>query len=316
VSTRKIIIDTDPGIDDAMAIHFAFAHSDIEVVGLTTVFGNVAVNTATRNALSLVEMSGKSSVVSEGAKAPLFKEPAPPADFVHGKEGFGDVPITTPRAQPEPRSAAAFICDTINQYPGEVTVCAIAPLTNLAMALRHDPGIVERVRSIAIMGGAVDTAGNVTAWAEANIWSDPHAADEVFAADWPVTLVGLDVTQRISCESSDFQALGISSPRIGGFLEHASRFYFDFYRKRHALDVCFLHDPTAVIAVTNPEMFVTEKRALRVICDGERAGQVVTCTDGSRPDMDICLGVNADEVRALFLSVLANADAVSPMSGP
>ncbi len=308
MSKRKIIIDTDPGIDDAMAIHFAFAHPEIEVIGLTTVFGNVHTGTATRNALALVEMAAYTADVAHGAESPLVRSLNPPADYVHGAEGFGDVPIPDSETEPDSRSAATFICDTINQNPGEITLCAVAPLTNLALALREDPGIVDRVREVVIMGGAIDTRGNVSEWAEANIWCDPHAADEVFAASWPITLVGLDVTQQVRCDPADFHSLAAASPIIGGFLNKAVQFYVDFHRQRHDLDACFLHDPSAVIAITDPAMFTREAASLRVVCEGARVGQTVRRTSESRRAVDVCLGVDQDRVRELFLSVLKNAD--------
>jgi inosine-uridine nucleoside N-ribohydrolase len=309
MSKHKIIIDTDPGIDDAMAIHFAFAHPDIEVLGLTTVFGNVHTHTATRNALALVEMAAyTAAAVAHGADSPLVVPLNPPAHYAHGAEGFGDVPAAHPKVELGSRPAATFICDAINQNPGEVTLCAVSPLTNLALALRHDPQIVERVCKIVIMGGAVDTRGNVSEWAEANIWSDPHAADEVFAAQWPITLVGLDVTEKVHCTPEDFGSLAASSPVIGGFLNEATQFYFDFHRQRHDLDGCFLHDPSAVIAITDPDMFAKEGACLRVVCEGGRVGQIVRCTSETRRAVEVCLGVDRARVRGLFLSTLKNAD--------
>jgi len=308
LTKRKIIIDTDPGIDDAMAIHLAFAHPGIEVMGLTTIFGNVQTRTATRNALALVEMAAAGVPVAHGAEHPLVHAASPPADFVHGVEGFGDVSVVGPDAAPDPRSAAAFIVDTINRNPGDVTVCAVGPLSNLALALQRDPGIAGRVRNVVVMGGAIDTPGNVSEWAEANIWGDPHAADAVFAAPWNVTLVGLDVTEQVRCYPADLATVADNAPSIGGFLNEASRFYFGFHRDRHGLDACFTHDPSAIVAVTNPELFTTSASALRVTEDGEHRGQIVRCTDAERRAVDVCLGVNEDGVREVFLSTLLNAD--------
>ena len=182
-SAQKIIIDTDPGIDDAMAIHQAFADPRLEVLGLTTIFGNVATPMATRNALRLVEMAAYPAVVAHGAEAPLVREVAPPADFVHGAEGFGTVPPAEPQGRADARSAAVFIAETAAAHPGEVIICAVGPLTNLALALTHDPDLVRNVHSVVVMGGSIAWHGNVSDCAEANIWGDPDAADAVFAAD-------------------------------------------------------------------------------------------------------------------------------------
>ena len=229
---KKILIDTDPGIDDAMAIHMAFAHPDLEVVALTTVFGNVHVPVATVNALRLVEMAGADCPVAEGADRPLVQPLNPPAYFVHGDHGFGDVPAERPGRDSDMRTAARLIVDMINENPGEIWLCPVGPLTNIALALRLDPSITSKVPGVVIMGGAVDCPGNVTQWAEANIWNDPHAAHEVLAADWPVTLVGLDVTEKARCTPEDFLDLAQASPDIGGFLNAAVQFYFDWHRQK------------------------------------------------------------------------------------
>ncbi len=310
MTKHKIIIDTDPGIDDAMAIHFAFSHPKIDVIGLTTIFGNVHTTMATRNALALAEMAAYDTLVAHGADRPLVQPQNPPSDFVHGAEGFGDVLLPPPSGSPDPRSAAQFICDTINDNPGEITICAIGPLTNLALALRLDPSIVERVSAVVIMGGAVDAPGNVNQWAEANIWNDPHAADEVFAANWPVTLMGLDVTSQVRCLPTDFKNMAETAPVLGGFLNEASHFYFNFYKERHKVDCCFLHDPAAIIGFLYPEKFTCEAIPLRVICDGERAGETERYPQGNRRPVNVCLQVEIADVLEIFLTTLNSSDNV------
>lgn len=304
----KILIDTDPGIDDAMAIHLAFAHPDLEVVGLTTVFGNVHADKATRNALRLVEMAGAECPVAEGAAAPLVQPLQPPAYFVHGPEGFGNVPAETPQSSPDPRSAAQFIVDTINAAPGQIVLCPVGPLTNIALALRLDPTITQKVHRVVIMGGAVQANGNVTEWAEANIWNDPHAAAEVFAADWPMLLVGLDVTEKSRCSPADFAALATQAPVIGGFLNDAVGFYFDWHRQKNILDGCFLHDPSAVLAVADAGLFTTEQTPIRVVTEGEQIGRTFADPNCGHRPVAVCLGVDSQRVQNLFLAHLGAAD--------
>ena len=306
---QKILIDTDPGIDDAMAIHLAFAHPGLEVVGLTAVFGNVHVDKATRNALRLVEMAGAACPVAEGATAPLVQPLQPPAYFVHGPEGFGDIPSETPASAPDARDAARFIVDTVNAHPGEVTLCPVGPLTNIALALRLDPSITDKVRRVVIMGGAVACRGNVTPHAEANIWNDPHAAAEVFAADWPMSLVGLDVTEQSRCTPEDFAELARQSPLIGGFLNRAVPFYFEWHRKKNVFDGCFLHDPSAVLACADPDLFTTRDVPIRVIVEGEEIGRTAHDADCGHRPVQVCVGVDSDRVRESFLAHLASADA-------
>ena len=232
----------------------------------------------------------------------------PPAYFVHGPEGFGNVPAETPAGSPDPRSAAQFIVDTINAAPGQITLCPVGPLTNIAIALRLDPTITEKVHRVVIMGGAVQANGNVTQWAEANIWNDPHAAAEVFAADWPMMLVGLDVTEKSRCSPDDFAALATQAPVIGGFLNAAVPFYFDWHRQKNILDGCFLHDPSAVLAVTDPGLFTTEQTPIRVVTEGEQIGRTVADPDCGHRLVAVCLGVDSQRVQSLFLAHLGAAD--------
>ena len=226
----KIIIDTDPGIDDAMAIHLAFANARLELLALTSVFGNVFTEQATRNSLALVEQAGSSIPVATGAVRPRTQTPNAPSHYVHGKEGFGALPAPTPKAQPDPREAVHLLSEMCRQQSGEIILCTLGPLTNIAALLDADPDIEGHVKKLVIMGGAVWCPGNVTQAAEANIWNDPHAADRVFAADWDIDLIGLDVTQKVTCVQDDFEGLRQTSPEIGGFLANITSFYIDFYQ--------------------------------------------------------------------------------------
>jgi inosine-uridine nucleoside N-ribohydrolase len=312
---EKILIDTDPGIDDAMAIHLAFSHPNLEVIGLTTIFGNVEIATATRNALRLVEMAAYPNCpVAQGATHPLVKTPTRHADFVHGTHGFGDVlPATTPPSQSaDPRSAAQFIVDTIQEHPPHtITLCPVGPLTNIALALELDPSITKRVKKLVIMGGTVHKRpGNVNDFAEANIWNDPHAADAVLAADWssPVMLVGLDVTEKPRLLPQHFVDLAKAAPTIGGFLNEAVQFYFQFHLKKN-IDGCFMHDPSAILAVAEPELFHhTSQLKLGVTVSGERAGEVYISTDSKRRPVEVCLDVHVEDVLERFCAVLSQAD--------
>ena len=305
---KQILIDTDPGIDDAMAIHLAFAHPELEVVGLTTVFGNVHVPVATRNALRLVEMACASVPVAEGAAVPLVQPLRPPGYSVHGEEGFGSVPASEPAGQADVRDAARFIVDTVNASPGKVTLCPIGPLTNIALALRLDPSIVSKVAGVVAMGGALECSGNVTRWAEANIWNDPHAAAEVLAANWSMTLVGLDVTEAVRCYSADFARLAATAPIIGGFLNEAVQFYFGWHLRKDSFDGCFMHDPTAVLAVVEPELFTMRESPIRVETEGEQVGRTLADLGTATPVAHVCLGVDSEAIRERFLSLVGWAD--------
>ncbi len=302
-SPVKMIIDTDPGVDDAMAIQFALLHRDIELIGLTTIFGNVTTQTATRNALYLAELGGASLPVAAGPATPLAIEPHPIGDFIHGKQGFGDLDTVDAKGAPAPLSAAEFLVRACAAAPGQVTICAVAPLTNLALALKLDPGIAKTVGQVVVMGGSVNAGGNASRYAEANIWHDPHAADKVFAADWPVRMIGLDVTNRITCTPADFEDLKARSPVIGGFLHHISQFYMDFYQSRRGERACALHDPAAVIAAIRPDLFELTAAPLCVALEGDEAGKTYVDADADRSSCKFASDVDIEAVKDLFLKV-------------
>ncbi len=305
--TEKIIIDTDPGVDDAMAVLFAALHPEVELMGLTSIFGNVTIDVATRNALVLTEMTGDPVPVARGADRPVVQEPMDVAWEVHGHEGFGDIPPIVPAGKPTGETAAQYLCKMVNEHPGEITLCPVGPLTNLALALEMDPAIATKVKQVVVMGGSLDEGGNVTPHAEANIWQDPHAADRVFAAGWPVKLVGLDVTHQVVCKPGDFLKLADAAPKFGGFLNEAAQYYFDFHRRENGFDGCHMHDPTAVISIIQPELFSIDQNRLEVIVEGEKLGQTFRSDDQNRPLVDVCMGIEIDAVRNLFLQTIAGS---------
>ena len=305
-SKTPIIIDTDPGVDDAMAILFAAADLQVELLGLTTIFGNVRTETATRNALQLLELAGLDAPVAHGAATPLRRVPAPPADFVHGAEGFGEAMLPAPAAAADARDAAQFLIETVAARPGEITLLPIGPLTNIAIALERDPAIAGKVKEVVVMGGAVRTKGNVSDYAEANIWNDPDAAAAVFAADWPVRLVGLDVTQNIRLAREDLTAMVAASPRAGAFLSEAAEFYFAFHQKTRGVDGCFLHDPAALAAALDPSLFQMVSAPVRVVTDGDEMGRTVEAPNAGTRPVEICVDADAEGVRARMLSALCS----------
>ncbi|MEP2715476.1 nucleoside hydrolase [Pseudophaeobacter sp.] len=301
----KLIIDTDPGIDDAMAIFYAAAAPEIDLLGLSTIFGNVTTKIATRNALRLLEAVDLDLPVAQGAEIPLTLPPFAPSAQVHGKEGFGDVPAAQPKGQPVSEDAADFLIRMASEHKGELVVCPIGPLTNIAHAIQRDPKFVKNVKRIVIMGGSLREGGNITPHAEANIYHDPHAADVVFASGARLTMVGLDVTHQILCTQSDFASIAAQSPELGGMLQKMSEFYLQFYESVGKFDGCSLHDPAAVIACTHPDLFEVESHPLTVVCEGESSGATLAAAPGARGVTSVCMGVKSDAVKALFLERLA-----------
>lgn len=307
MAPQKIIIDTDPGVDDAMAILFACLHEDIDLLGLTSIFGNVTIDMATRNALALLEHAGHPCPVAEGAGQPLIQPQRPPATDIHGPEGLGDEPRQNPSTTADPRSAAQFICDMVNDYPGEVILCPVGPLTNLVLAMELEPSLCEKVKSVTIMGGSLWEGGNASPYAEANIWQDPHAAEKVFAAPWDITLVGLDVTHKIIGTQDDFSGLAKASPHTGGYLNQVVQFYMRFHDANDGFYGCYMHDPSAVISIIHPELFTTEPHPVTVNVEGERIGETIVTDDSGRRAMNVCASVDEAGVMDVFRNTIAAA---------
>ncbi len=294
----KLIIDTDPGIDDAMAIAYAAAAPEIDLIGLTTVFGNTHVHQSSRNARFLQNKLGLGIPVAEGADFAWGEDSHAPSKHVHGPEGFGDITDIPQVGDNHALNAAEYLVEMARLHQGELVVCAVGPLTNIADAIRIDPAFSSNIARLVVMGGAVFSKGNVTEHAEANIYHDAKAADAVFANPPHTVLVGLDVTLKTLYETADFEALAERSPEIGGFLNEISKFYLKFYREVGGLEGCGLHDSTAVIGCTHDAMFETVATGLRVIQNGPEFG--ATRVDPSRPPVHVCHDVDGAGVVRLF----------------
>lgn len=316
----KVIFDTDPGVDDAMALLLLARHPDIELVAVTTVFGNADIATATRNALFLRDRYGFAAPVAQGASKPLTGEPDAPPDFVHGKNGLGDIAlpatiVSTVHALPAHR----LMIELLRAHPGEITIIAVGRMTNLALALAEAPDIAGLAGQIVVMGGAFGFnghTGNVTPVAEANIIGDAPAADIVFGAAWPVTIVGLDVTQQTIMTEAYLAELAQSAGEDGRFIRQISAFYQNFHRQSAGLDGFFVHDSSAVAFALHPEFFETRRGAIRVVPDGVAVGQTIIKLEGktfppgawdNRPSQTICVGVDSAAFLAFYRQTLAPA---------
>lgn len=187
------------------------------------------------------------------------------------------------------------------EHKGELVISAVSPLTNIAAAIQLDPEFTANVQKIVIMGGAVDCPGNITAHAEANIFHDPKAAEIVLSSGAPIVLVGLDVTLKTLCTMEDFREVALKAPVTGGFLERIAEFYVRFYREVAGQEGCGLHDSTAVIACTNPELFTMEEVAIDVPQGGDEAGKTIRAAAPGKPTVSVCLDIDAKAVNRLFL---------------
>lgn len=262
---RKIIIDTDPGVDDTMAIFFALRSPELELVGLTSIFGNVTTELATTNALRLLEIAGRTDIpVARGADHPIAVEFGGPVPYVHGDDGQGNINLPRPTIKPIDQTAAEFIVQQVLANPGEITLVPIGPITNLALALRLEPRIAGMVKEVVMMGGAAFRPGNATPAAEANTHNDPEAADVVFSAPWPVTMVGLDVTHAIVMEPSHLDQYQSFNNPLAQHIARILPFYKQFYADYEGIDGIFVHDPSTIAYLIDPSLFKWREHPIKV----------------------------------------------------
>lgn len=313
----KVIYDTDPGVDDAMALYFALAHPAIDLVGITTTFGNVSVEQATTNALYLTEIAGDATPVTRGVSVPWCKPAEAPPAHIHGADGLGNLGARRAVArQADPRSSAQFIVDMARAHPGEITLVAVGPLGNLSLALLLEPELPRLLHEVIIMGGTVHEPGNVSPVAEANIWNDPHAADRVFTAGWKLTMVGLDVTHRVVVTLARFQRIAehhkhIATDTLLQAVDFYARFYSGLYQHIARTPGCFAHDLLAFIYLVQPQLFTIDTKSVRVATDGLAQGQTIMNQrdfidyphpgwEKDRPRTQVCMKVDAPGCIALF----------------
>lgn len=288
----------DTGIDDALAIGYAARSSDLELIGLTTCFGNVSLQKATRNTLYVLERFGEDTPVAPGADRTLSGRPLKAEAFaIHGKDGLGEAFPHNVAIEKEPVSqhASQFIIDQIKTNPHEVTLICVGPLTNLALSLEQEPGIVDLVDRVIIMGGAVTVRGNVTPYAEANIYADPEAAQAVLSSRLPITLVGLDVTMKTLLSHEKVQQWRAKG-ELGRFLADMTDFYINAYEKfSPGIGGCGLHDPLAVGVAIDATFVETKPMPIQVDLAGESMGRTfsdLTEKSGFEPKVDVCLEVD------------------------
>lgn len=303
---ESIIIDTDPGIDDFMAILFALKSPELDVMALTTVFGNHYVEITTRNALRLLELAGRDDIpVARGAYSPLVRAQRTPPTYVHGEDGLGDAGLTSePDSELAHKRAAQFIVEAVMSRPGEITLVPIGPLTNIAMALKLEPRLVKATKRVVLMGGAAFVPGNVSPVAEANIFDDPEAAAQVFGAGWDVVMVGLDVTMPVVMDRAYIAELAASKAPYAELIARVVPHYQAFHASTYKTDgAMHTHDPTAIAYLIHPELFQTTRRCLRVDTQSYATGQTIVDRSGKWYDgveTTICTGVDAQGVLDLF----------------
>ena len=253
---RPIIIDTDPGQDDAVAILLALASPELEVLGITAVAGNVPLALTSRNARIVAELAGRTDVpVFAGAACPMVR-PLLTAEYIHGKTGLDGPDLPEPTLALAPGDAVDFIVRTLRERAtGTVTVCPLGPLTNIALALVRSPDIADRIAQIVLMGGGCFEGGNITPAAEFNIYVDPHAAEVVFRSGVPIVMMPLDVTHQVLTTPARIAALRAIGNRSGEVVAQMLEFFERFDVAKYGSDGGPLHDPCVIAYLLRPDLF-------------------------------------------------------------
>ncbi|TIU79244.1 MAG: nucleoside hydrolase [Mesorhizobium sp.] len=254
--SRKIIIDTDPGQDDAVAILLALGSAELEIVGMTAVAGNVPLRLTEKNARKICELAGRPDIkVYAGAIRPLARELVT-AEEVHGETGLNGPQLPEPTMKLQDQYAVDFIVETLmKEESGTITLCALGPLTNIALALIREPKIAPRIKEIVLMGGGFFEGGNVTPTAEFNIYVDPHAADVVFKSGIPIVMMPLDVTHKALTTAKRTQAFRKLGTRVGTATTEMLEFFERFDGEKYGTDGGPLHDPCVIAYLLKPELF-------------------------------------------------------------
>lgn len=265
----RLILDTDPGIDDALALFLALASPEVQLEAITTVSGNVSVEHTTRNALALLELAGRTEIpVARGCASPLLSVPVEAAD-VHGENGLGGVILPVPQKRPLDLHAVDVIIEKVMAAPGEIVLVAIGPLTNLALALRREPRLAQAVREVVIMGGALRVPGNVTPCAEFNIFVDPHAAQMVLHAGWPIRLVTLDTTTRTLLKRELVEQLAASGSPVTVLMKRMVDYYCDIFGEARQFSSIEMHDPLCLAAAFRPDLLTWQEAYVDVELTGK-----------------------------------------------
>ncbi len=274
---QKIIIDTDPGQDDAVAILLALASPEIEVLGITCVAGNVPLPLTVKNARIICELAGKTDVpIYSGCERPLKRELVT-AEHVHGKTGLDGIVLPDPTMPIAEGHAVDFIVETLRrEAPGSVTICPIGPLTNIATAFHTAPDIVARVGRIVLMGGAYFEVGNITPTAEFNIYVDPEAADVVFRSGVPLVVMPLDVTHKALTTRARIEAFRALGTKVGEAVASWTDFFERFDMQKYGSEGAPLHDPCTIAYLLKPDLFSGREINVEIELEGRyTAGMTV-----------------------------------------
>ena len=317
---EPLIIDVDTGIDDAFALLYACAETQARILGVSTVVGNVSLAAATRNTRAVLALAGRADIPVWPGAAAAIANAVRDASEIHGETGLGHAVLPAPEEQRYASHAADLIIGAARSHSGRLVLCAVGPLTNIALAVMREPELPRLVKRFVIMGGAYADLGNVTPSAEFNIWHDPEAARIVFRAFGgvgaaPVIAIGLDVTRKTIIDERDIAAIGSRiaarphGAKLARFLEDASRFYFERMEKILGKRIFTMHDPLAVAVALDPTLVETRRAAVDVETTG-RLTTGATIVDwrgqwGRLANSEVAVAVDAERFRGLFFDAMA-----------
>jgi inosine-uridine nucleoside N-ribohydrolase len=302
---KHILFDTDPGIDDSLAILLALASPELKVEGISVVHGNCSVEQALSNALGILELAHANDIpVARGFALPLV-QPSLLAPETHGDAGIGYGKLPTPSAKPVAQHSVDFLIEKVRSAPGEITLVCIGPLTNLAVAIRKDPAMIQAVKEVIIMGGAIRHQGNTSPLAEFNVFVDPHAAHIVYHSGMPITLVPLDVTYQCVLTHADVERLERTHSPITRFIADSTRFYMEYHDEYQQIDGCIINDALALALAFAPELCDYEEHYVDVdISGGVSLGKTFADfykVNRQPANMKVALGVRARDFMEIFL---------------
>jgi purine nucleosidase len=321
-ATKKIIFDTDPGTDDAMALMLALNSPELDVRAITVVPGNVTAEQGLENALRMVSLANRCDIpIAAGAQHPLFQKLIT-AEFWHGKNGLANVELPPSKCKVDPRFGPDLIIEMVHAAPHEITLVPVGPLTNIALAVEKDPTIVPLVKEVVIMGGSI-TGGNVNASAEANIYNDPEAAQIVFRAGWPLTMVGLDVGDKTLLSPKYLEQLGQTHGPMNDFIYQVAHYLIELSAQFGSVGTQ-MYDPLAVGVAIDPTFVKAPLMHVDVETRGEfTRGETVANRHGTiernvlhgdryliegvdkvEPNAKVCVDVDADRFLQMFVSRL------------
>lgn len=276
---KKMILDLDTGVDDALAIAYVLGSNEVELIGITGTYGNVLVDQGVRNSLAITDLLGSPTPVYKGIEHSSTTESfevLSVSEFIHGKNGIGDVEIPDSTRSTEDKSAVDFIIESVKKYGKDLVYVPTGPLTNLAAALKKAPEIKDEIGRVVLMGGALTVQGNVNGWSEANISQDPDAADYVFRSGIPATMIGLDVTLQTLLTYKETQVWRDLDTPQGKFLADMTDYYIKAYETTSPhLGGCGLHDPLAAAVAIDPTLVTTIDINMQVDTEGATRGRTI-----------------------------------------